>query len=297
MSVSAKRATAVDWQLPAEQVARSINAGARARRALETYCAVFRIELHQAEAIETIHNSAPGTLVSIDGKSCTVVAGDRRLVRVTDSTTSFLGGQTPYLKEIVGGAGLKAPIVLGPSRSGAPDDPYWLRARHAWQRVASRLLVLYLGGSPEDALQTVGRSRDSGVDPIVIDLAAEGDLQVRYPWLDGRTPQDYADSPSARQARQRAARWMQEIPHRRLIMSSRSFLGTITDGGTPTWWRMEISLQERAFLSVRLVETVKEIIRIEHVGRATIVGGGGGWVAELLRATCRVAGVAVDEVG
>jgi len=241
---------------------------------------------------------AAGTVTEYGGTAFTVEAGDGHRVQVVSSVAEFHVNRTPYLLELVLGAGMSEPVVLRRRPQGEPHDPYWQRAAHAWKRRTARKLVLYAGGPLEDAVEAAARSRSAGIDPVVVDLTGEGDLQARYPWLGVRGLHEYAAGVGVRDARSRAAEWMQGIPLNPLSMSSLSFLETIQDDGVPRWWRFEISLQERAFLSVRLVETIREIVRVESIRSAVIVGGAeGGWMTECLLATCRAEDVAVVQVG
>ena len=309
MSVPADSATATraggpgsevaDWTRRATDVAANILGAARAGRPQRTYCGAFPVELYAAEVLpETVTGVAPGTVVGYDGLAFSIAAGDGGIVRVTSSATSFDVSRTPYIEEVIRGAAMEEPVVLVARPHAPPTLPYWERAARVARRTTTRSLILYCGGPAEDALEAVSRTRLAGRDAVLVDVSGEGGLEARYPWLDVRRLDDYGAAGPVRSARRTAADWLQSVSRRRLTVSSRSILETLQDSGVPRWWRFEISLQERAFLVIRLVETLREILRIEKTRSVTIVGGvDGHWLTTTVLETCRAANVDVTRIG
>lgn len=288
---------AIDWSLSAGELARSIVEHRERERPLHTFWRTFRIELLTAElASREWPRSMPGTVVERDDDGFVVVAGDGAGVKVRSALVEYGPNRTPFFNRVVRSAGGVAPIVLTATPTPWKPVPYWKRSRLAWDSGSHRSLIVYLGGSPEEVIKAAARLGSAGVDSVVVDISGDGALAADYPWLQIRSPEPYAASQRVRAARTHGIEWLQEIATQRLTMSGRTFLDTFSDGDTPAWWRFEISLQERAFMAIRLVELVQEVIRRERVQRVTIVGGEGHWPRAAVLETCRAHGIAVAEV-
>lgn len=98
----------------------------------------------------------------------------------------------------------------------------------------------------------------------------------------------------ANHARRSAVAWMQAFPTCRLETSGRSFLETFTYEGIPIWWLFEISLQEKTFLIIRLVESVRRVIHAQTASHFAILGDNPAhpWQSALIERICQAAGLA-----
>ncbi len=93
------------------------------------------------------------------------------------------------------------------------------------------------------------------------------------------------------EAREKAYRWVLSLGQEKL--SRGSLINAITYRGIPVWWFVEISLQEKAFLAVRLVESVLKALEVEGAEGFAVVGSDKEhpWIREIVKRTCKVKGL------
>lgn len=98
--------------------------------------------------------------------------------------------------------------------------------------------------------------------------------------------------------RSAAAAWMQELPWRARDASGRCLLDALSYDSFPLWWFIEISLQEKAFLAVRLIHQIRLILAEERPTHFAILGSHDAhpWKADVIARVCWDAGIAEVDV-
>lgn len=141
--------------------------------------------------------------------------------------------------------------------------------------MTARTLLFYLGGSRSELWRAIARARDRGDLTIVLvtgRLVDEADVagianarlfQISDAVVDERVAH----------ARARAWAWLEDVGYRRPTRTGATLAQLLTDaGGNSPWWLADITLQERAYLAVRLIESVEHFHRQEQPDSVTVVG-------------------------
>ncbi len=155
---------------------------------------------------------------------------------------------------------------------------------------ADLLAFSFLGTRPEveAAVRALGRPEGS---VAVIDLS--GRLAPSVEGLVRIEPIAEAARGGPWRCRRQAVEWVRRIPMARLAGSGGSVLEAHQYLGVPYWWFFQINLEEDAFLLVRLVESVRRVLRAAGAVEFSVLGRSleHPWQAGLVARLCVEAGL------
>lgn len=140
--------------------------------------------------------------------------------------------------------------------------------------------------------RTVRLLENQSFTPHVINLSSRTEI----PTAEGipiKHISQYCNGREVNEARRLAVEWMQQFPMHKLEFSQKSFLETFKYKDIPLWWLFEISLQEKAFLVIRMVERVQKIIQSESARYFAILGSHPSqpWQRLLIEQICQETGL------